>query len=469
MSFNSLGQYTANHKVWDHVGNIIPDVEHSEGERPAGEFRPAAWLPLQFRDKHYENYYVIMPGKPVACDPDGYLMPAEYGLTGASVVYAQADVDNGVIDVATGLPLTTAKTVVLASLTGVRGSSWTLAAAGTVDDAANRSGFMGRFGEAFGDASKKYTIGVAPYGYLQWAGGDGFNPANLRQHNYTMQHQTAVLCDYVIKLPQIPAQAATETVEPLVSGANLVFGTRDTHTRAQILANAEGRYATATGNNPVAADATVIALALDNENAAKNTARTTLVMASTNTADDVSAILLNEKSSVASITQAGDYYLDAVVGVLFLYSADGTTVPTAISGAAGTVSVTYYHYGAVPSTISRFAQVAGDVKCGDFLKVGASSNLVVGDPGSDEAAELIGQVIAIEEHPRDALDRVRTAYSPALGTDSSGSMANGVAGSASANLGQMDQMPGSATGGVTDQLHYAGAADRLVIINLVGR
>ena len=48
MSFNSLGQYSANHKSWDHVGNMFPVVEHSEGVRPAGEFMPASWLPVQF-------------------------------------------------------------------------------------------------------------------------------------------------------------------------------------------------------------------------------------------------------------------------------------------------------------------------------------------------------------------------------------------------------------------------------------
>ncbi len=85
MSFNALGQYTPNHKAWDHVGNIIPDVENSEGDRPhlGDKARPASWLPVQFYDKHYENWNVVMPGKAVAYDPDGYLMPAEYGLTGS--------------------------------------------------------------------------------------------------------------------------------------------------------------------------------------------------------------------------------------------------------------------------------------------------------------------------------------------------------------------------------------------------
>jgi len=465
--FDSLGRYQASHKAWDHVGNIIPDVEHSEGTRPALELRPADWLPVQMFDKHYENWNVIMPGKAVALDPNGRAMPAEYGLTGASVVYTQSDVDQGVVDIATGAPVTAAKTVSLANLTGVRHASWTAATAGT---GAITSGFLGRYGSDgdYADGSKKYPVGVAPYAALQWAGGDGFNPAQLRQHNYIMQHQIAVLCDYVLRLPLIPAQEANETVEKAVSGSNLVFGTRDTHTRAQAQANTTGRYNASTGSLPVLASHTVIALALDEQDLARQTSRTQLAMSSTDASDDLSGLLLSEKSSLAAITQAGDYMMDHAVGVIFLYSADGATLPTALSGAAGTVRLTYYRNGAAAGTVSKFASVLGPVKPGDFLKAGANSNLVPA-AGGDDYKDILGQVLALETHPRDALDRVRTAYNPPLGTDSSGSMSNGVAGSASANMGHMDRMPGSATGGHPDLIHYAGAADTIVIVNLVSR
>ena len=107
MGYDSLGRYTATHKVWDHVGNILPGIEHSEGIRPAFPFKPAAWLPVQVRDKHYEDWYVIMPGKLVTLDPDGRVMPAQYGLlaTTSNVVYTADDVAAGTIDIATGLQL----------------------------------------------------------------------------------------------------------------------------------------------------------------------------------------------------------------------------------------------------------------------------------------------------------------------------------------------------------------------------
>lgn len=469
MTFNNANQYTPSHKVWDHVGNIIPDVEHSEGQRPQFEFKVASWLPVKFWDKYYENWVVVMPGKTVTLDPDGCLMPAEYGLTGASVVYTANDVAAGVIDVATGAAVTGTKTVVLAALTGARGTAWTAALAGTANNASYRSGFMGRFGVTFNDTVAKYPIGVAPLPYLQWAGGDGSNPADYRQHNYNMQHLAPVLCDYVIKLPLIPGNITTETVDTTATASNLVIGTQATHARTHVQGNS--RYDASTGTVPVASTYPVIALALDNYPIAKNTDRTTIALASDNTADDLTGILVNEMSSVSAIRQAGDFWVDTSAGVIFIYSADGATLPTALSGAAGSVTITYYYYSAAPTNVSAFASVVAtttDLAPGDFLKTGTNSNLVRADPATDSFFSIVGQVIAIDNNfPRDYLDRVRTAFSPAISTDSSGSMANQTVGSSSANLGQLDQMPGSASGGYPDQISYSGAADTIVLVNLI--
>lgn len=468
MSFNSLNQYSATHKVWDHVGNIVPELEHSEGIRPAFPFKPAEWLPVQFYDKYYENWFVIMPGKAIALDPNGDLMPAHYGLTSASVTYTQNDVDAGVIDIATGLPVTAAKTVTLSNLTGTRHSTWTRANAGT---GSVTSGFLGKYGTDgnFADATQKYPIGVAPYPYLQWCGGDGVNPANYRKHNYNMQHQVAVLCDYVLRLPLVPAQTTSETVNKTNAAGNLVFGTRGSHTRGQAQGNSTGRYNSSTGSIPVLDSYPVMALALDETGLAKNTARTTIALASSTSSDNVSSILVNERSSLSAVRQAGDYWVDYPVGVIFIYSNAGDTLPTALSGAAGTVTITYYRYGAAASTLSKFGQVlGGPLVPGEFLKVGTESNLVP-ISGSEDFKEIVGQVIGFEDFPKDGLDRVRTAYNPAINTNSAGSMANGTAGSASANLGQLDQMPGSATGGVDASIHYAGAANRVCVVNLISR
>lgn len=467
MAFNSTNQYSASHKTWDHVGNIVPPVEHCSGERPhlGDTAHPAAWLPVQFYDKYFENWLTILPGKVLALDPDNAFMPAQYGLTGASVAYTASDVAAGVIDIATGAAVTAAKTVVLSQLTGVRGTGWTAALAGTVG-ATYTSGFMGRYGVSFEDATYKFPIGICSYPMLQWAGGDGSNPAQLRQHNYNMQHRASMLCDYVLRLPLIPVQVASETVSGTVTGAPPVAGTDGTYSRDQVQLCASGRYNASTGTVAVLDTYPVIALFLDNANVATNTIRTTITLASTSTADDVSTLLVNEKSALSAVKASGDYFVDYPYGAIFIYSADGATVPTALSGAAGTVSITYYCNG-TPATLSAFASVVGSPVGGDFLVVTTNSNLAVDNTASFRT--VVGQVVGFETSPQGGLEYVRTAWNPAIGTNAAGGMANGSASSLTTNPGQLDQMPGSATGGHPDLVHFAGAADTIVLINLVSR
>lgn len=416
MSFNQFGQYSANHKTWDHVGNILPNVEHSEGIRPAAEFKPAEWLPVQFFDKHYENYQVIMPGKVVACDPNGDLVPAglkipaELAGSGDVVTYTTQDVDAGVINVTTGLPVTTAE---LTDPGSTRGYT-----AAEIDAA----GFLGVSGV---NLSISAPIGVAPYAYLQWAGGDGSNPADYRKHNYNMQHQTAVLCDYVLELPLVPAAATSES---------LPFGTP-------------------AGNLSVSDP-------IDNLPVATHTVRTPISFSG----GDSATLFVNQKDAAADVAASGDYHVDLRTGVVTVYA---TVQPTSIT-------VSYSHYASSPSTASKFAAASGDLTCGDNLTFDAESNLIlataatlyIGDTSAgDESANIVraqglivGQVLAKVQGPRDLLDRVKTSYNPAINTDASGSKPG--------YLGQMDQMPGTATGGARGNVHYAGAADTTVLVNL---
>lgn len=446
MSFNSVGQYTGNHKPYDHIGNVIPDIEHSEGIRPHFEFQPAKWLPVQFFDKHFENWYVCMPGKQVALDQDGFVMPAEYAAgiaLSTTVVYTANDVAAGTVDIRTGLAVTAAATV---TLTDIDGSTYS---------------FMGRVGEAWGPSD--YAVGVCPYGMLQHPGGDAFNPAEYKYHNYNMQHQVAILCDYVIKLPLVPGQIATETMSHSWASATITFGTANGW-RNRTYIQATARYDADTGLYPCLDTYNVAALPLDNLPVATNTARTTVVCSDT-------TLLVNERSSMSAVRATGDYWIDKDVGVLFCYSWGGSSMPI-----SGGTTITYYHYATAPTVIGKFACVLStttELKPGDFLACSTESNWTrVATPGPANTtanfANVLGQVIAIYSEPRDYMQYVRTAFAN-LSTDSSGSMANGIAGSASANLGQMDQMPGSATGGVSDLVHYSGAADKVVLINLINR
>lgn len=411
MAFDSLGNYTTPHKTWDHVGNMIPVVEHSEGVRPHGEFKPAAWLPVQFYDKYYENWYVALPGKILAFDNDGRVVPAQYGLGSATITYTDNDVAAGTIDVRTGATL--------------------LAAATGTFNVAAVTAFMGRTSTAM-TVSK--PVGVTPYGFLQWAGDgstldSGFNPAGYKQHNYNMQHQVAVLCDYVLELPLVPATVAA--AEAL---------TQDSRTSNVSTLNA-------VSNLPMAA----------------NTQRTPFTFAEgAGAPGDVDARFAVQKDTAAEVLALGDWHVDLTTGVISVYAASDI--------GATDYTLVYSHYASAPTTVSKFASAVGDLKAGDFVKCDANSNFVVATPKTygdgesdnfDTFADIMGQVIEVENVlDKDALGRVRTAYDN-IGTDATGALP--------AYAGQMDQMPGSATGGVSDKVHYAGAANLVVRINLISR
>lgn len=411
MAFDSLGNYTTPHKTWDHVGNMVPVVEHSEGVRPHGEFKPAAWLPVQFFDKYFEVWYVALPGKVLAFDNDGRVVPAQYGLGSATVSYTADDVAAGVIDVRNGNPCNAAS---------VSASPISVSAV---------SAFMGRTSVAMA-VSK--PMGVTPYGFFQWAGDgsaldDGFNPAGLRQHNHNLQHQVAVLCDYVLELPLVPAAQTAVALAYASYAANQVTFT-------------------AVGNTPVAA----------------NTVRTPVAFTDgTLSNSDVTFVV--QKDTVAEVLALGDWHIDLVSGVVTAYAA-------ADPGAGNLYNVAYYHYASAPAAVSKFASAVGNLQAGDFVKCDANSNYVAataktfGDGVTDNFdtfADIIGQVIEVENVlDKDALGRVRTAYD-SIGTSAAGALPG--------YAGQMDQMPGSASGGVSDKVHYAGASNLVVRINLVSR
>ncbi len=250
--------YTTNHKKWDHVGNMTPNVEISEGIRPAEELAPAAYLRLVRFDKYLEDYYVVSAGKVVALDTNGDVVPAglKYqkedfatgtGIDGSSGTaigsvtgILKDGVDDGgttdVEDVLGFVRISTNWNINMdaygaADLAPV-GSDVTVKNAAGADvenlELVVESHFEVDIGGSWyelGDLTQgqldgaKATIlnvrssvrvstpiGIAPYNFFRWAG-DASNPANYVHHNYKMQHQVAVLCDYYIELPRIDDKA----------------------------------------------------------------------------------------------------------------------------------------------------------------------------------------------------------------------------------------------------------------------
>ena len=124
--------------------------------------------------------------------------------------------------------------------------------------------------------------------------------------------------------------------------------------------------------------------------------------------------------------------------------------------------------------MSVFASVIGNPVCGDWVECDSNSNfavkaaLVAGDvdSGAKIATEInglrrmMGQVLEVEAYPKDALELVKTPNRP---------LNNSANGALPGYLGQLDQVAGSATGGVSSKVHYAGAANLVVRINLITR
>ena len=88
---------------------------------------------------------------------------------------------------------------------------------------------------------------------------------------------------------------------------------------------------------------------------------------------------------------------------------------------------------------------------GCFVKSDLHSNFVIADVTSTNFSEVIGQVWKVDTNwPKDYLDRVRTAYT---------------------QLSALDRTPGSATGGLPDNIFFANgsAQEGTVRINLINR
>jgi hypothetical protein len=460
MNFNP---YAASHKVWDHVGNITPNVEYCEPARPHGEFMAASWLPVQREDKYYEHQFVLSAGKIVALDRQGRVVPAglkrffadEAAGGGAVLTYSATDVTEGVISLATGITCTATSYIKSVLTTALIGR-------GLIDADENCDDFI------------SHPVGVASYNFIKHPGGDGNNPADYLEHNYNMQHRVAILTKYVMEMPVVPAvESAVD-----VSGATAIS---DSAIADWTNADAQGAWFSSTSLSltvryaqDVTAGDDVVAWNLTHMDLAKDTTQTPF----TKTGLVITA-MSNEVFLISDLTATGDYMVDYDVGVILFYEADGD------AAAVATGTLTYYTYESVPGSPRTYACAVGDLKPGDFLRTDVDSNFVKAEAldfdagetfitniadasgagsGDATAAELtifannivdralearhqiIGQVLEAELHPKDYLERVRTGFT---------------------QLTYLDQMPGSASAGLPTQLTYAGGANKVIRILLL--
>ena len=444
MTASYANRYSATHREWDHVGNLFPNVEHSEKGphgRLAGDFIPAPWLPVNYYDKHFEVWTVVSPGKIVALttqaeeifsnvgdyEDSTHVVPgglkADWAaIAGAAtaITYTSNDYDEMTIDITTG------------DAYAVNGT--TNYTKDDVTDALVDRGLLDAANDC--DSFISYPVGVAAQAYYQWSAynGEKFNPKNTKQHNFRMQHQVQVLVSYQLRLPLIPGVVTTEAI-PALSGGAPVLGTTGLHTVVEIRAMERWDGLSSTG--------TWLAQVLARYPLAGPTALAPLAASATD-------VLVRKRSGPDALSQSGDYYVDREAGVIFFYSASQVAVPANLTGE----TITYYTYEVAPATVSIYASVVpvtGTVpKNGDFLVCDADSNFAVETAvGNTTWSNFrIGQIFGFKTYPKDLTHRVQTQYT---------------------QLGNVNKMPGTATAGLPETLTYSGGADKEVLVSLINR
>jgi len=455
--------YVPNHKIWDRMGRVTPNVEYSPGERPHFESFAAPWLPVARYEYELEYWITISAGKVVAEDKNGHLVPAglrkAFNKSGATTIltYTSDDAAQSVVDLTTGELVTAATSYTETEVTAA------LVERGLI-----------RPGQRAMDLVSK-PIGIASYNYYKAAGSDHWDPSKLYQHNFRPQALTAVTCDYVITVPVVPAVETTETMDGNLANS---AGSIDWSS-----ARTGGWFGSTALNglvglsSVVADDANVVGYVFAKFPLAHITQDSPITHSNSQ--------LLNKVAGVSSIAAAGDFFVDYDLGILFLYEAGGDAIPT---GWTVSDTITYYNYedAAGSAQITTYMSATGNIDYGDMLTYDENSNLIKAeldianaegydaagapfdtDPEYDSEADntvisgqleqaidnhvfgVVGQVIGTNSYPKGSLDKVKTAFS----------------GYSAANM----RTPGSATGGRTDQLTYAGAAEKMAIVNLILR
>ena len=458
----------------DLMDNITPNnVVQMNASVPAGEWKPASWLPVVWQNEKSKDYFTISSGKVVSFDASGRIVPSGLlrkcldasGRDTVVIAYTDNDVSAKVIDVTTGVFVTAAKNVTLQELiVAAEAYGWIH---GTYTD------------DLPGDkaAAKDLIsapVGVAAYDVYVWAGDD---PANLHFTNYQKQHLIQFFSDVQMRVAHVCDTAATtKTIGVGAGQLNLnTIVDADTLVRYVDLPNKDD----------------IVALDLQLGKVASITSDTPLTFGA---GDWVGRL----RSEAALLVKAGDYFLDADAGMLLFYKSGGNGAPVDSAGNAlengDTISV--FDYSAGDSQQEKMMHLVGDAVPGDFVTFDDKSNFKVlsrldlatttsavaepdlsGNEGADQTAIagkidvavnalrdkletaledrhfeeslVVGRVYELIKEPRGLLDRVRTGF-------------NG------SEFGADAKMPGSATKGFSDliTLSKESVADEIAIINI---
>lgn len=452
----AISRFQSSFKVrTDLMDNITPNnVVQREVSTPAGEWKPAAWLPVVWQNEKSKDYFTISSGKVVSFDASGRIVPSGLLRKGLDIIadaglddtaplfsYDSNDVAARVIDIRTGkfvLEADTGAVSLQAFVNAVVESGWSFEAA--VDpleiDPAVRQAAAKAILKSFISA----PVGVAAYDVYVWAGDD---PASLHYTNYQKQHLIQFFTDIQMRVPHVCEVAASVDVfaGTKISGADLGL---------------MPRYA--------GLDMTNIMAYRAGEKIASHTSRSPVALAA-----GANAWNGRLRSEIALLARAGDYFVDGDAGTILFFEDGGDAVnPVDANGNALTV-LTASGYDS-SSTKARMIHLVGAARPGDFVTFDAQSNFVVrslpttvaadaNHDGAEASAGLlaladeleltVGRVLELIKEPRGLLERVRTGF-------------QGDEFEADA------KMPGSATGGFSDLITLSEevVADEIAVINI---
>lgn len=421
----------------DVFDSITPNcVVQPEVAVPAGEWKPARYLPVQWVGEASKDGFIISKGKIVCFDNTGRVADMYFKAKCAAsavgdtvVTYDSTDVEFGVHSIATGEPAAAGVVLLEEVAQGLLDQG--LVVIGRDVDAtnfANGTSFDATVDadcQLVCDAFWSEPIGVASYDVYAWAGDA---PQELVHTNYQKQHLIQFFTEVQMRAPLVVAAAASTAA--VASSPNIVttfVGSAAGDVIELTALVALERYNDLTGS-------TMCAVVVDPAGIAMNTDRTPL-------ACSVANVLVNQKSHPDLIHSRGDFYVDAEAGIVMIHSTDGT-VANSLLATGG--NITYFAL-AGASTQHKYVHAIGPVRPGDALTYDAFSNFVKAATGQT----VVAKVLAIDTQPKGLLDRVSTAWH--------GSSFDAAA-----------KMPGSATKGFTDMITLSdeSVADTIITMNV---
>jgi hypothetical protein len=428
----------------DLMDNITPNnVVQMNASVPAGEWKPANWLPVVWQNEKSKDYFTISSGKVVSFDASGRIVlsglirQAEaIGKDDAFLVYTLADKDARVVDFVTGEFVAGAESYTLKQFCqAVLDNGW-MPSVALVDTDAGCRDFVRQFIFA--------PVGVAAYDVYVWAGDD---PANLHFTNYQKQHLIQFFSDVQMRVAHVCDEEATELTMTGDAAGTATAGSEVTSNDTEP-GTALVRYKHLIN----AADILVLPLLLGK--VASNTSRTPV---------SFTGWVGRERSSIELLSRDGDWYLDGDAGNLVFFKAGAAADDLPTGSDAGVMAngdkIKVYEYSDASSDHSKMMHLVGDARPGDFVIFDEHSNFKVrtldndiagGAAEADIEATLallhreeeytVGRVYELQKEPRGLLERVKTGWK-------------------GSEFGADAKMPGSATKGFSDLITLSPMAD----------